>query len=67
MFPGLDESDRGEGDDEGGDADPEEDPPLRPDIVCHPVLSSEVSRETELQKASDKIFVNVTTLRKKKQ
>lgn len=45
-------SDRGDGDDDGGDADPEEDPPLRPDIVCHQVLSSEVSREPELQKAS---------------
>ena len=65
MFPGLEVSDRGEGDDEGGDADPEEDPPLRPDIVCHTVLSSEVSREPELQKASDNIFVNVTTLRKR--
>lgn len=52
MFPGLEVSDRGEGDDEGGDADPEEEPPLRPDIVCHRVLSSEVSREPELQKAS---------------
>lgn len=45
MFPGLDVSDRGECDDDDddcGDVDPEEDPPLIRSIISS--LSSEVSR-----------------------
>ena len=42
MFPGLDVSDRGEGDDDCGDVDPEEDPPLIRSMLSS--LSLEVSR-----------------------